>query len=642
MSADLGGQQAETTKLVEALTRSGKQAVDPEIMKKLKALCRTSDDLLKHAHYLLRLELQKDDANVRYCALLVVDELFRRSHIFRTLILGDLQSFLELVLETNPDLPLPAPVSTAKELKRKAAHIVGCWQEQFGPSYRVLALAANFLRRCKHVALGSDPTEARIERNNAERLLSDISERTPEVEALLTQLENCLELIVPPPDSCDGCGVSVPESASDVAATGHGNDLNAHGMGPTFSLEVSLEPRVFASGDNAVLLQTLADQRRELSSVFLPRVKRWLQSLAKISHPAVSEALRSTIDLKRRLEAALNKCNELHIEEEASTDDDLDEVPEKEGFEPVIPQHRRAEYGLDPLPCEVTSAQSVAKEWSLCGEDEEASDPTSRQAQLQKLAQKLATSSNSGSMDAASVGSNEPISVAGPSRASDVSGTTGTTSGTAGGSKKDVAPRRHYDLDLYYWEDENIEAPSLTRSQDLHNFWSAAELRDAPETAPEEWSAALRQRRIDFSGEFVPVKWSCRAPLPSGKLCPRRDRYKCPFHGPIVPRDSMGQPQGEEASKVDEKRQKASRPDWQDPGLLRDLEAATGVNLEVGKTSKGKRKKKSVAPESPRKRLEKKIFNKRSVQRVAGALDTIDSRKFEDKFGNQWNYAFNT
>ena len=38
--------------------------------------------------------------------------------------------------------------------------------------------------------------------------------------------------------------------------------------------------------------------------------------------------------------------------------------------------------------------------------------------------------------------------------------------------------------------------------------------------------ALLKCRKIVFAGKFEPVKWSCRAPLPSGRLCPRRDRLK--------------------------------------------------------------------------------------------------------------------
>lgn len=38
--------------------------------------------------------------------------------------------------------------------------------------------------------------------------------------------------------------------------------------------------------------------------------------------------------------------------------------------------------------------------------------------------------------------------------------------------------------------------------------------------------AALKSRTIQFSGQFVPVKWKCRAPLPNGRLCERMDRVK--------------------------------------------------------------------------------------------------------------------
>ena len=38
--------------------------------------------------------------------------------------------------------------------------------------------------------------------------------------------------------------------------------------------------------------------------------------------------------------------------------------------------------------------------------------------------------------------------------------------------------------------------------------------------------SAMTSRLIDFTGKFEPVQHECRAPLPGGKLCPRRDRYK--------------------------------------------------------------------------------------------------------------------
>ena len=44
---------------------------------------------------------------------------------------------------------------------------------------------------------------------------------------------------------------------------------------------------------------------------------------------------------------------------------------------------------------------------------------------------------------------------------------------------------------------------------------------------------------------------------------------------------------------------------------------------------------------STRKRLEKKIFNRGSMKRVAASLDVADSKRSKDKFADQFNYMYN-
>lgn len=61
---------------------------------------------------------------------------------------------------------------------------------------------------------------------------------------------------------------------------------------------------------------------------------------------------------------------------------------------------------------------------------------------------------------------------------------------------------------------------------DNPKFWGTTTVDDMDEIPNPEGVAALRTRVIEFSGKFEPVKWSCRAPLPNGKLCPRKDRVK--------------------------------------------------------------------------------------------------------------------
>jgi hypothetical protein len=121
-----------------------------------------------------------------------------------------------------------------------------------------------------------------------------------------------------------------------------------------------------------------------------------------------------------------------------------------------------------------------------------------------------------------------------------------------------------------------------------------------------------------FSGEFQPVTWRCGAPLPSGQLCPRQDRLRCPLHGPIVQRDEAGTP----------------------------LTPVASSPVKQAPRSKNKRRveRKRLAgvytePTTSRSRLEKKIFQRSVVKRVASALNAYDAKRTGAKFADQFNYA---
>lgn len=108
----------------------------------------------------------------------------------------------------------------------------------------------------------------------------------------------------------------------------------------------------------------------------------------------------------------------------------------------------------------------------------------------------------------------------------------------------------------------------------------------------------------------------CNVRLETGKLCPRRDKLKCPFHGRIIPRDHNGVPLNEEDRLEEEKRAKLKKsvPDWQDPELLRDIKHATGVDLTMPKkgrtvsTSKSKLANTRTCDQTPKQRLRKRLL----------------------------------
>lgn len=598
---------AELCKVLDTLTSTAPTHVKNDCMAKLKWFCRSSDRMLREACTLIKEKLEEDDADVRLNTLAVIHELFTRSHLFRTLILEDFQRILELLVETNPDLPLPGTPAASKKLKEKSWETIEKWNEKFGASYKILSLAVEYLktRKQKIQQAEEQPTWAR-------RLLAEISERTPDVQLSVTQMENCFRLLVP--SETEEKGKEPAPAIDPLPGTSLAERLRDHAVPLTFNLEIELSRKVNVrkTADNEEVLDTLRRLHKELMEAFFPMVKKWLKGLAKINHPI--EVLRNTIDLKHRIEIVHEKFGELNVGSEDSSDSELEEVPEKEGFEPVVPAGRRAEYGLTPV--EEKPKVNAPGKASRHKKPDEVSDPTSREAQLLRLNRMLSSESNSDDDKPTSkiVPSTKDLQEAGPSRSNS-------------------APVRNIDLDLIYWEQDKIEKEAGSGFSDLNCVWKGTSKDDDNVKAQ---ALPFRERHIEFSGTFEPVKWACRAPLPSGKLCPRRDRLKCPLHGPIVARDELGNPR--DPSLV---QQTPSVPEWQDPQLLRDLEAATGVQLRVGRPVRKQHSRRRQVT-TARQRLEKKVLNKRAAKKVAESMDAIDSKKFSEKFGHQWNYALGT
>lgn len=226
------------------------------------------------------------------------------------------------------------------------------------------------------------------------------------------------------------------------------------------------------------------------------------------------------------------------------------------------------------------------------------------------------------------------------------------------------APVVPFDMDLYFWGDATATTHKMVKTYLENNNWASKEHEGEYVISSEK--EARPTRMVTFAGSFEPVKWSCRAPLPNGKLCPRRDRVKCPFHGKIIPRDETGSPVNttgagsdltttseENATSTSKERDKDSAAtDWKEIGL--EIEAATGLDLG----GKSKRKRKSHSKRGDKKklkgsgltdlkkqkntakaRLEKIVLNKKAMQRVADEMNSIATKRCLDKFANQFNYS---
>ncbi|XP_022241557.1 UV-stimulated scaffold protein A-like isoform X1 [Limulus polyphemus] len=755
---------------VEALTTQGGKQLNEVELKKLKKLCKTSDEYVKHAYYLLMTQLEKQHAEIRYSTVLVIKELFKRSHVFRELLLSNFQTFLDLAAETNPDEHLPPPKHIAKDLKLKTLELVQEWTQEYSQGYKKLALAYNYLRQCKkvdfnhidtrnHAQLQQEEEQRQhlenIMQEKVNRAQKEMQDQAPEIYNILIQLETCFQLLLPPPDtlftSADWeksvtqtlrldntdnpgtkCGTSFAgcedpediycknkdlsksrdikdnnqllpsseiaiENSKTVVRTNHfkpdqqqienrtstskeeedinvlkefsseGNSLRHHGLRDKMhkiDIEIPKDGGVTVkeNENNSTVLENLDDLYCQIIK-FLPVTLKWIQIFTKGSN--CTDSLKKAIDLKQLLRSSIEKYEELKIEkkhdkeskDDSDEDEDFEEVEEKEGYEPVIPPHMRNEYatGISPqLPkTSKYTHPTTSRQWSVKDKNQdEDKDPTSWITNIKALCTKMSNSNQSSVQNTKEDSS--------PSTSKDLLLHSKNTQDPVKAKLLAKAPHRPYDIDLYHWEEEKLEVPTVVKFDSLHKFWQPIE-NETTEFQAQEGIASLRRRAIDFSGEFVPVKWKCNAPLTNGKLCPRQDRFKCPFHGPIITRDEKGNAVNSESKYSHSQESQPStssgkQPDWQDPDLLRDIEAATGINLELphcrGKSQKGKGKGKKSKKKYPgliniktyqnttRKRLSKKVFKKSSLKRVAEAMDAMDKKKFLDKFGNQFNYAF--
>ncbi|XP_047423134.1 UV-stimulated scaffold protein A isoform X3 [Sciurus carolinensis] len=710
------------SKLVEELTTSGEPQLNPEKMKELKKICKSSEEQLGHAYRLLKTQLTQDHA----------------------------EEFLELTLGTDHEQPLPPPREAAQRLRQAAMRAVEGWNERFGEAYKKLALGYHFLKHTKKVDFQDVNCRTLVERRREEQKQKhldkiyserakqaerEMEEMSAEIGCCLTEVENCFRLLVPlnfdpcpeasfldegspgslsshlavphwsgTPDAPDEpccskdlpasahqpgtagageglpqaakwdpvedeeqpcCSKDLPASAHHPGSTGTGKRppqaatedtaedeqsdweqfVRSHGLGShKYSLDVELPLdglKVQENEDNLAVLHAARDALKLIRNKFLPTVCSWVQRLTRAgTHDG---HLKRAIDLKTELECTLRKYEELDIEPEGGRrsktedgededDEDFVEVPEKEGYEPHIPGHLRAEYGLEPkAPLQTVEKDAAAQDLQArmrmrTRRDEEASDPTSAAAQLWRLQDHLP-----------------------PVLPSSVGAATGPEEAQKLAAERARAPIVPFGVDLCYWGQEQPATGWILKSDSQHRFWRPSEVEEEVESA--DVSAMLRSRRIAFAGKFEPVQHRCRALRPDGRLCERQDRLKCPFHGRIIPRDDEGRPLDPEdrAREQQQPPQKQAHPDWQDPEFMKDVEAATGADLGSSRYSRKGRGTKKKHPKltdlreranTSRARLRKKVFAKAAVQRVVTAMNQMDQKKHE-KFANQFNYALN-
>ena len=96
-------------------------------------------------------QLEQEHSEIRLSSFMIIDQIFQRSHCFRTLIVKNLNRVINSVLEVDSLNPLPPPREAAETLRVKAIIALDEWHEKFGHAYKRIKLAYHYLSTCHKI-----------------------------------------------------------------------------------------------------------------------------------------------------------------------------------------------------------------------------------------------------------------------------------------------------------------------------------------------------------------------------------------------------------------------------------------------------------------------------------------------------------
>ncbi|XP_041609147.1 UV-stimulated scaffold protein A isoform X1 [Vulpes lagopus] len=609
------------SKLVEELTTSGEPQLNPEKMKELKKICKSSEEHLSHTYHLLTTQLSQEHAQIRLSAFQAIDELFARSHQFRMLVVSNFQEFLDLTLGTDHEQPLPPPREVAQKLRQAATRAVHEWNEKYGAAYKKLALGYHFLRHSKQVdfqdvsarTLAERKREEekqkrldRIYKERSERAVREMEEMSEEIRSCLTEVETCFRLLVPF-DFATGLGTASPLVAFPVSeesarcqagAVNHGDEEQpccsktliacAHlpgavsGEGPPQTATGAKEEEGDSDGDSDSDSDGEGFVRRhglgshkytldvELSSDGL-RVHE-----NEDNHAVIHSARDALKLIQNKFLPAVCSWVQLftragvhggHLEAAIDLKAELETALRRSGELDIKPEegHRR-EVATPGDRDEDNGDDDDDGDFVEVPEKEgyEACIPDHLRPEYGLEKEPAVRSLPVRKRTRRDEEACDPTSAA--AQLHQLRGRLPPSPSP----RAPVGPEEAGKLAV-----ERARAPFVPFGVDLC-YWGqeqpvAGKILKCDsehrfwkpsevdtEVDSADVSEMLQSRYITFAGTFEPVRHRCRALRPDGRLCERQDRLKCPFHGKIIPRDDAGRPLHEE-DRAREQRQQQQR-----------------------------------------------------------------------------------
>ncbi|URE29387.1 hypothetical protein MUK42_25627 [Musa troglodytarum] len=509
-------------RLIEKATNSTAPEVNPRLLKAIKFTVQYSDDEVHAAVQSLMVQMKKPHSQnlwkakrvlpvtteappvdgideiavlqVRYLAVLIIDELFMRSKLFRSLLVINFDQFLSLSVGFRRNMPLPPPSSIASNLRKMSIELLEKWNSSYGIYYRQLRLGFDYLKNTLRFQF---PNRLEI----AARLQQERREREMRMQNLLSKFENLkdnfssikreIQLTI---DEIGECLEIINEKEEEFNLHNFSEDDEVGEFQSLTLRQIRLDSlkegqKVQEDNDNKAIFDALRELFKLLISKHLTSVQEWISVLIRVDlndHKFRDTALKEFIDIRNVIQSVRNRCVQLGcvLNDPPSQEEDIWEEGKIEDY---IPQNSVMNRSLDENSVDIPSRHKCKK--SAPTEENKLSDSSESVSERSRL---LAEA---------------PVLSWGPFLDN-------------WGSKRDVLANQ--------------------RGLELDGHWGRV---DYDAVIPAERIAELSVHRTVYKEEAVEIQ-PCLAPLRKGGLCQRKDLRVCPFHGPIIPRDALGNPIG--------------------------------------------------------------------------------------------------
>ncbi|KAG0215947.1 hypothetical protein BGX28_007173 [Mortierella sp. GBA30] len=526
------------------------------------------------------LYLDKEQVKIRYSSTQLIAEIFQRSHIFRELLVADYSIFLQLTVGIHQNT-LPPPMVFAEKTKQLAISLTNEWNAKYGAVYKQIALGYEFLKYHLKVDFtnlvpvtdearseeqrAQEDMSKRLRRRRYEKAAAEMDEKAEDIQENIRKMDSCFEILVPKLDDEETLAAmfNAPEdsdtSLDQEEQEGERESSNAdeemqlrydplgvmdNALGSNrYRLTISLGKDnlvdVHESEENAELFMTLRECYRLIIKKHWPMVMEWLDILMKVDQePGEHRAeydrlLKLLIDLKKGLTDAKAKSEDLGINmdtmygpnEHDSEEDDV-EFEEVDVVESSSDKRKGKQPKRNAQRTE-TPRKPKNPVFAMHGAEILDDDPTyiggTRVAPFRTIGTPVEEKEHS-------------PAASGSRAASEVS----TPPSEGGESREDLlarAPILPWDDDLAVWDKKEM-AFNTSGLEFSHRFLGVG---DGSNMVSQATLDRMKMRTRIYNPELPKVIKACRYPMSNGKLCMRRDLIRCPYHGPVVPRDEYGQ-----------------------------------------------------------------------------------------------------